>query len=112
MFFDCPAFAGLRASFEHDVIHYIAPLLAPAWSTVQTVTEDWRALLTRFPTLTETVCPLPDHSTPGPPTVGPEQYDPRTDPEVLTNGMLLTDARARAAPAQDCRLPRSLVDWA
>ena len=34
VFFECPAFAGLRSSFEHDVIRYVAPLLAPAWSTV------------------------------------------------------------------------------
>ena len=60
----------------------------------------------------KTVRPLPDHSTPGPPTVGPQQYDPRTDPEVLANGMPIADARPRAAPAMDRRLPRSLIDWA
>ena len=30
VFFDCPAFASLRAAFEADVICYKAPLIAPA----------------------------------------------------------------------------------
>ena len=94
------------------MIRYIAPLLAPAWSTVQTVTEEWRTLLALFPTITETIRTLPDHSTAEPPVADSEPYDPRTDPEVLANGMSLADARARARPAPDCRLPRSLVDWA
>ena len=70
--------------------------------------------MARFPTITETTRPLPNHTKPAPTptTEGPEVYDPRTDPDVLANGMALADARARAKPPPDTRLPRSLVEWA
>ena len=45
VFFDCPAFAPLRSAFEADVIRYTAPLIAPAWSTVQDVEQQWQASL-------------------------------------------------------------------
>ena len=45
-------------------------------------------------------------------TPEPEQYDPRTDSEVLANGMSQEDVKARAVPVPDLRLPRSLKDFA
>ena len=78
VFFDCPAFAALRSAFEADVIRYTAPLIAPAWSTVRDVSQQWEALLARFQEIREVTKSLPDHSKPPPPPEEPKQYDPRT----------------------------------
>jgi len=113
VFFECPLFTHLRVDFERDVIYHAASLLAPSWSTVQDVEPAWRHLMARFgPHLREATRPLPSHNKPAAPTVGPEPYDPRTDPEVLANGMSLADTKARARAAPDLRLPRSIKDWA
>lgn len=72
----------------------------------------WAHLQDRFPALSEVTLTLPDHSAPRLPPVGPQQYDPRTDPEVLANGQDLATTRARARPAPDSRLPKSLTDAA
>ena len=74
--------------------------------------QQWEALLARFQEICEVTKTLPDHSKLPPPPQEPEYYDPRTDPEVLANGMSLEDARARAVPVPDLRLPRSLKDSA
>ena len=79
---------------------------------MQDVIPEWQAILARFPAITETTRPLPNHSQPAPTPAGPELYDPRSDPDVLVNGMALADARARANPPSDTSLTRSLVERA
>ena len=111
-FFDCPSFDHLRSAFDADVIRHLAPLIAPSWSTVEDTPTAWAHLQDRFPALSEVTLTLPDHSAPRLPPVGPQQYDPRTDPEVLANGQDLATTRARARPAPDSRLPKSLTDAA
>ena len=68
VFFDCPAFASIRAAFEADVIRCTARLIAPAWSTVQNVIQEWQAIMTRFPSITK------NHAA----TAKPQQTSPNT----------------------------------
>ena len=65
-----------------------------------------------FPALSEATITLPDHRATPPVREGPQPYDPRTDPEVLANGLDLDSTRQRAKPAPDLRLPKSLKDTA
>ena len=102
----------LRRAFDADVIRYVAPLIAPSWSTIQNTPAEWSHLLDVFPTLSETTITLPDHRAAQPVREGPQPYDPRTDPDVLANGLDLDTTRLRARPAPDLRLPKSLKDTA
>ena len=111
-FFECPSFTPLRTAFEADVIRKLAPLIAPSWSTVQDTPAEWNNLQELFPALTETSVAIPDHAAVPPVPEGPQQYDPRTDPDVLANGQDLATTRLRARPAPDARLPKSLKDTA
>ena len=113
VFFHCPAHKNLRQRFDEEVIRTVSPLLACSWTAAAASRPVLDEALRLNPALRLDRGPIPDHSKSraSPPLIGPKQYDPRSDPEILANGMPVAQARAHAAPVGHSASPAAFSSW-